>query len=58
MWKDYCKWAEVNKEWTCKRNQFNEKLERAGIKITRTATQKGWCEGIALLPLDAESVEK
>jgi putative DNA primase/helicase len=49
LWKDYCKWAEANKEWTCKRNQFNERLERAGIKITRTATEKGRCEGIMLL---------
>jgi len=55
LWKDYCKWAEDNKEWTCKRNQFDEKLERAGVKISRTMNEKGRCEGIALLPLERGS---
>jgi putative DNA primase/helicase len=48
LWTDYSQWCGSRKEQPCARRDFNDKLERAGIRITRTGGQRGICSGVAL----------
>jgi putative DNA primase/helicase len=48
LWADWSAWAEARGEYLGKRKEFNDRLERAGIRITRTGTQRGICLGIKL----------
>jgi putative DNA primase/helicase len=48
LWADWSTWAESRDEYIGKRKEFNDRLERAGIRITRTGTQRGICRGIKL----------
>jgi phage/plasmid-associated DNA primase len=48
LWNDCSKWAESRKEYIGRRNEFNDRLGRAGIRITRTAERRGICQGIKL----------
>jgi putative DNA primase/helicase len=48
LWEDCSRWAETRKEYIGKRKEFNDRLERAGVLITRTGGQRGICRGIKL----------
>lgn len=48
LWRDFITWAEADKEYTGHRRDFNRRLERLDIKITRTGSQRGVCPGVAL----------
>jgi putative DNA primase/helicase len=48
LWADCSRWAESRNEYTGKRKDFNDRLERAGVKISRTGSQRGICRGIKL----------
>jgi putative DNA primase/helicase len=53
LWADCSKWAEPRKEYIGRRNEFNDRLERAGIRITRTGGQRGICKEIKLRAQEA-----
>lgn len=48
VWAVYLHWCERIHEIPCKRPNFNALLERAGIKIQRTGSQRGICMGLQL----------
>ena len=48
FWPDYTSWCEKRREVPCSRQNFNDKLESAGIRITRTSGVKGICKGVRL----------
>ena len=48
LWADWSTWAEGRKEYIGKRKEFNDRVERAGVRITRTGAQRGICRGIKL----------
>jgi putative DNA primase/helicase len=48
LWADCSAWAESRMEYVGKRKDFNDRLERAGVSITRTGNQRGICQGIKL----------
>ena len=48
IWPDYTSWCEKRREVPCSRQNFNDKLESAGISITRTSGVKGICKGVRL----------
>jgi putative DNA primase/helicase len=48
LWTDYLAWCERNHDYPCKRQNFPDALERAGIKITRTSKERGICKGVKL----------
>jgi putative DNA primase/helicase len=50
LWTDFTAWAESGRESTGYRRDFNDQLERVGIRITRTKTHHGICLGVTLLP--------
>jgi putative DNA primase/helicase len=54
LWRDFASWAETGKEFIGRRD-FNEKLERLGIRITRTTQSRGVCSGVRLRPSEADS---
>jgi putative DNA primase/helicase len=48
IWPVYVKWCEEMNEHPCKRTQFNDLLERSGIRIGRTKAERGICRGVKL----------
>ena len=48
FWPNYTSWCEARREVPCSRQNFNDKLESAGITITRTSGVKGICKGVKL----------
>jgi phage/plasmid-associated DNA primase len=50
VWPFYVRWCDRSNEWPCARRNFASALERMGIKITRTRSQCGICNGLQLKP--------
>jgi len=54
LWRAFDAWATSNKEFSGIRRDFNDKLERQGIKIVRLGTRRGVCRGIRLMATEAD----
>ncbi len=61
LWTAFTLWCEQNDEEKGRRIDFNGKLKKVGVKITRTTGERGVCNGIALAEAqkseNAESAE-
>jgi putative DNA primase/helicase len=48
LWTAFQRWCQAANEHPGKRNQFNDKLARAGIRIERTGQKRGICTGLTI----------
>jgi P4 family phage/plasmid primase-like protien len=55
LWLDFVSWAEAGKEYVGHRKNFNERLERLGIRITRNEKARGVCEGVRFRPNESDA---